>query len=49
MEFLGSIPSLPLLPGPFWPVVVIPVRVMSMIQIELFYCLTVWKEITDAK
>ena len=31
-----TIPSLPLLPGPLWPVVVVSVRVPSMGQIELF-------------
>ena len=29
--------SLPSLPGPLWPVVVTPDRVVSMDQIELFY------------
>ena len=32
---MWSTPSLPLLPGPLWPVVVAPVRVLSMGQIEL--------------
>ena len=31
-----SIPSLPLLPGPLWPGVVVPVRMLSMVQIEIF-------------
>ena len=31
-----SIPSLPLFPGPLWPKVVAPERVLSMGQIELF-------------
>ena len=33
---MWSSPSLPLLPGPLWPRVVVPVRVLSMVQIELF-------------
>ena len=33
---MWSIPSLPLLPGPLWPRVVAPDRVLSMSQIELF-------------
>ena len=38
LEFWGMriIPSLPLLPGPLWPGVVVPERVLSMVQIELF-------------
>ena len=32
----GEYTSLPLLPGPLWPAVVIPVRVPLMHQIELF-------------
>ena len=37
LEFWGmwSTPSLPLLPGPLWPGVVVPDRVLSMGQIEL--------------
>ena len=37
LELCGirSIPSLPSLPGPFWPEVVTPDRVLSMGQIEL--------------
>ena len=30
-----STPSLPSLPGPFWPGMVVPNRVLSMRQIEL--------------
>ena len=33
---IGSTPSLPLLPGPLWPGVVSPDRVLSMHQIELW-------------
>ena len=39
MEKFGemwSTPSLPLLPGPLWPRVAVPVRFLSMSQIELF-------------
>ena len=32
---MQSTPSLPLLPGPLWPEVVAPIRVLSMGQIEL--------------
>ena len=32
---MRSIPSLPLLPGPLWPGVVEPDRVISMGQIEI--------------
>ena len=32
---MRSIPSLPSLPGPLWPEVVAPDRVLSMGQIEL--------------
>ena len=37
MEFYGmqSTPLLPSLPGPLWPGVVAPVRVLSMVQIEV--------------
>ena len=37
-EFWGlrSTPSLPSLPGPLWPGVIAPDRVLSMGQIELF-------------
>ena len=33
---MWSTPSLPLLPGPLWPGVVVPDRVLSMGQIEPF-------------
>ena len=33
---MWSTPSLPLLPGPLWPGVVVPVIISSMSQIELF-------------
>ena len=38
LELLGvwNIPSLPLLPGPLWPEVVAPDRVLSIGQIEFF-------------
>ena len=32
----GSTPSLPLFQGPFWPRVVVPIRVPSMSEIDLF-------------
>ena len=41
--------SLPLLPGLLWPRVIVPVRVPSMGQIELFNHLTVSKQMTDVK
>ena len=49
---MWSIISLPLLPGPLWPGVVAPDRVLSMGQIELFKIelfdhLTVCKQIND--
>ena len=34
---MQSTPSLPLLPGPFWPGVVAPGRVLSVGQIELLF------------
>ena len=37
-------PSLPLLPGPLWPGVVSPDRVLSMDQIELFDIQTMGKQ-----
>ena len=33
---MQSTPSLPLIPGPLWPRVVAPDRVLSIGQIELF-------------
>ena len=47
LELCGmrSTPSLPLLPGPFWPGVVAPDRVLSMGQIEQTVC----KQMTDFK
>ena len=36
IQGMWSTPSLPLLPGPLWPGVVVHVRVLSMAQIELF-------------
>ena len=38
LEILGlwSTPSLPLLPGSLWPVVAVPVKVTSMVQIDHF-------------
>ena len=36
VEFVESTPSLTLLSGPLWPGVVVPVRVPSKGQIELF-------------
>ena len=41
--------SLPLLPSPLWPGVVVPDKVLSMGQIELFDILTVCKQMTYAK
>ena len=35
LQGMQSATSLPLLPGPFWPGVVVPDRVLSMGQIEL--------------
>ena len=34
---MQSTPSLPLLPDPLWPRVVVPDRILSMGQIELFH------------
>ena len=42
---MRSTPSLPLLPGPLWPGVVAPDRVLSMSQIEQ----TAYKQMTDVK
>ena len=41
--------SLPLLPGPLWPGVVAPDRVLSMGQIELFDIQTECKQMTHDK
>ena len=46
---MWSTASLPLLPGPLWPRVVAPDRILSMGQIELFDILTVCKQMTYAK
>ena len=42
-------PTLLLLPGPLWPRVVAPDRVLSISQIELFDILTECKQMTYAK
>ena len=44
-----STPSLPLLPGPLWPGVVAPDKVLSIGQIELFDIETEYKQMTYAK
>ena len=46
---IGSTSSLPLLPGSLLTEVVVPDRVLSMGQIELFDHLIVCKQITDVK
>ena len=46
---IQSTPSLPLIPGPFWPRVITPDRVLSMGQIELFDIQTKCKQMTYAK
>ena len=43
---IQSTPSLPLLPGPFWPGVVVPDRVLSMGQNTINY---MYEHITDVK
>ena len=43
---MSSTPSLPLLPGPLWPGLEAPDRVLSMGQIEKNY---VYKQMTDLK
>ena len=43
---MQSTPSLPSLPGPLWPGVVAPDRVLSMGQIEL-NCVLIVQNITD--
>ena len=45
---IRSTPSLPLLPGPLWPGVVVTDRDLYMGQIELFDIWTVCKQITYA-
>ena len=40
---------LPLLPGSLWPGVVIPVKVLSVAQIELFNHLTMRKQMISIK
>ena len=44
---LQSTPLLSSLPGPLWPRVIAPDRILSMGQIELFDHLTVYKQMTD--
>ena len=44
---MQSTPSLPLLPGPFWFVMVPPDWVLFIGQIELFDHLTMCKQMTD--
>ena len=46
---MWSTPSLPLIPGPLWPWVVVTARVPSMGQIDLFDHLNVCKQMTDVK
>ena len=46
---MQSTPSLPLLPGPLWPGVVAPDRVLSMRQKERFDISTLYKQTTYAK
>ena len=46
---MQSTPSLPLLPGPLWPGVVAPDRVLSMDQIELNWTFLKFKLHTYAK
>ena len=45
---MWSTPSLPLLPGPLWTEVVVPDKVLSIGQIELFD-ISVRKQMTYAK
>ena len=44
-----STPSLPSLPGPLWPGVTAPYRVLFMAQIELFDIYTEYKQMSNAK
>ena len=46
---MWSAPSLPLLPGPLWPWVVVPVRILSIDQIELFDHFSECKQMTGVK
>ena len=46
---MRRIPLLPLLPGPLWPGIGSPDRVLSIGQIELFDILTECKQRTYAK
>ena len=41
---MWSTPSLPLLPGPFWPRLVATVTIISMSLVELFDILTQYKK-----
>ena len=43
---MSSTSSLPLLPGPLWLGVVVPVRILSMSQIELFNNYYAWNHLT---
>ena len=44
-----SIPLLTFNPGPLWPGVVVPDRVLSVGQLELFDIQTVYKQMTNGK
>ena len=46
---MQSTPSLLSLPGPFWPRVVTPDRVLSMSQIELLDHLTVCRRMSNVE
>ena len=46
---MWSTPSLPLLPGSLWPDIVVPLRLLSMGQIELFDHLTMCKQMKQIK
>ena len=48
-EDIWNTPSMPLLLGPHWPGVVVPFRVSSVSQTELFNHLTVGKQMAAVK
>ena len=46
---MRSTTSMPLLPGPHWPRIASPAKVLSVGQIEMFDIYTEWKQMTPAK
>ena len=47
--WMWSTPSLPLLPGPLWSRVVVPIKIISMGQIKLFIIYYTWNPLIVCK